>query len=246
MLFLSDFLNLLGNTLFERILSGALLAAVVYLAYRWILEPLYTALTGMWNFWKLHNRPSAILEITPPSHTEKSPLATQQLFTVLQQLIHNNKVMPIEIDATSNDGIRYLIRVHPTEAPALQRQIASYLPEAQFRILESTPGEAISSRSRIFEVKQGYHYAYPLQAHEELEQSDPVAYIAGAMSKLKPGEQVIVQLVLAPHHSYWTAKLRGKIESTGYAVLGNKLRYFVTSRPIWVWVITVLYGLFTN
>ncbi|HZM63570.1 MAG TPA: DUF87 domain-containing protein, partial [Candidatus Saccharimonadales bacterium] len=222
-----------------------LLVAVAYLVYRWVLEPLYIAFTGMWNFRKLRNRPTIILEITPPEHTEKSPLATQQLFTVLQQLIHNGEVMPIEIDATHEDGIRYLIRVHPADIAALQRQIASYLPEAQFRTLEPITEEA-GPHSRIFEVKQAFHYAYPLQAHEDLEQNDPIAYIAGAMSKLKSGEKISLQLVLAPHHSYWTAKLRDKIESTGYAVLGNKLRYFVTNRPIWVWVITALYGLLTN
>jgi hypothetical protein len=246
MLSLDGFLNFLGNTLFEQVLSTALLVVVAYLVYRFVLEPLYIALTGMWNFWKLRNRPSTILEVTPPEHTEKSPLATQQLFTVLQQLIHSDEVMPIEIDATHKDGIRYLVRVHPADVATLQRQIASYLPEAKFRMLESTTKRAGSPHSRIFEVKQAFHYAYPLKAHEELEQSDPVAYIAGAMSKLKPGEKVTMQLVLAPHHSYWTARLRGNIESKGYAVLGNKLRHFVTSRPIWVWIITALYGLFTN
>ncbi len=246
MLSLDSFLNFLGNTLFEQVLSTALLVVVAYLVYRWVLEPLYIALTGMWNFWKLRNRPSIVLEITPPEHTEKSPLATQQLFTVLQQLIHSDEVMPIEIDATHKDGIRYLVRVHPADVATLRRQVASYLPEAQFKTLDSAPEETINPYSRIFEAKQAFHYAYPLQAHEELEQNDPVAYIAGAMSKLKPGEKITMQLVLAPHHSYWTAKLRGKIESRGYAVLGNKLRYFVTSRPIWVWVITALYGLFTN
>lgn len=246
MLFLDDFLNFLGHTLFEQTLSAALLVAIAYLAYRWVVEPLYITVTGMWNFWKMCDRPSVTLEITPPAHTEKSPLATQQLFVILQQLIHKNEVMPLELDATHQDGIRYLIRVHPSDVATLQRQIASYLPESQFRVLEILSDEITNQYARIFEVKQASHYAHPLQPHEELDQSDPVAYIAGAMAKLKPGERITMQIVLAPHRSYWTNRLYSKIDSQGYAVLGDKLRHFVTSRPLWVWVITVLYGLFTN
>ncbi|HET9412201.1 MAG TPA: type IV secretion system DNA-binding domain-containing protein [Candidatus Saccharimonadales bacterium] len=246
MLTLDDALNFLGHNLFDRSLSVALLIIVVYLIYRWILEPTYTVLKGMWNFWKMRNHPRVILEITPPKHIEKSPLATQQLFAVIGQLINRNEVAPLEISATRKEGIRYLMHIHPGDAETLQRQLAAYLPDAQFRILESATGEARSSHSRVFEVKQAYHYAYPLQAHEALDQSDPVTFITGAMTKLKPDEKVTMQLVLAPHHSYWTNRLRAKIEGTGYAVLDRKLRYFILSRPIWVWLITAVYGLFTN
>lgn len=246
MLLLNDALNFLGHSLFERVLNIAFLAAVAYLAYRWILEPIYTTLKGMWNFWKLRNRPTVILEITPPGHIEKSPLATRQLFAIIEQLIHKDETMPLEFNAVRKEGTRYLIHVHPHDIAALQGQIASYLPEAQFRVLESSKDETVSSCSRVFEVKQAYHYAYPLQDHEEIDLSDPVTFILGAMTKLKPGERITMQLVIAPHYSYWTNKLRSKIESTGYAVLGSKLRHFILSRPYWVWIITAVYGLFTN
>jgi len=248
MLLLNDALNFLGHSLFERVLSVALLVAVAYLAYRWIFEPAYTILRGMWNFWKMRKQPSVVLEITPPKHIEKSPLATQQLFSILQQLIGKNEVMPIEIDATREDGIRYLIRIHPSDSANLQRQLASYLPEAQFRVLETTEAQKTSTNqhTRIFEIKQASHYAYPLQSHEDLSQSDPINYITGAMTKLQSGEKITLQLVLAPHFSYWTNRLYGKIHGQGYAVIDHKMRHFILSRPIWVWLITVAYGLFTS
>lgn len=246
MLFLNDLLNFLGANPIERILSATLLIAVAYLVYRWLLEPAYVALAGMWNFWRLRHRPSAILEITPPVQSEKSPLATQQLFAVLQQVIAKNEVMPLEMDATHEAGIRYLIHAHPGNIPVLQRQIASYLPEAKFAVLEPTPAEEVSQHSHVFEIKQANHYAYPLLPQENLDMSDPVAFIAGSMAKLKPGERITLQLVLAPHQSYWTARLYGKIEGRGYAILDHKLRQFVVSRPLWVWLITVAYGLITN
>ncbi len=247
MLFLNDSLNFLGHTLFERILSIAFLAAIAYLIYRWLLEPVHIAFKGMRNFWKLRHRPSVILEITPPGHIDKSPLATQQLFAILQQSLYKDEVMPLEINAIRREGTRYLIYMHPSGVAALQGQIAAYLPEAQFRVLGSPlTGETVGPYSRIFEVKQASHYAYPLQAHEALDQSDPASFILGAMTKLRPGERITMQLVLAPHYSYMTNRLRGTIESRGYAILDGKLRHFVLSRPYWVWIITAVYGLFTN
>jgi len=246
---MNDILNFLGHSLFERILSIALLASVGYLAYRWVLEPVYISLRGMWNFWKLRNQEHAILEVIPPQQSEKSPLATQQLFSVLQRLIGKDEVMSLEIDATREEGIRYLICAYSQDITTLQRQLATYLPEAQFRVLESSDMQddvSTVQTSRVFEIKQARHYAYPLQAHEALDQSDPASYIAGAMTKLEPGERITLQMVIAPHFSRWTSRLYNKIHSRGQAVIDGKIRYFIVSRPIWVWVITVLYGLFTN
>jgi uncharacterized protein DUF87/type IV secretory system conjugative DNA transfer VirD4/TraG family protein len=247
MFFLNDVLNFLGHSLFERVLSIALLASLGYLAYRWIIEPAYTTIQGMWNFWRMCNKPMAVLEVTPPKRIEKSPLATQQLFSILQHFTGKRTVMPLEIDATRKDGIRYLISVRPSRVAALQRQIASYLPEAQFRTLEpESLLDESGNYAHVLELKQAAHYAYPLQPQEDLSQNDPASYIAGAMTKLQPDERITMQLVIAPHFSYWTNRLYGKIHGQGYAVIDHKLRHFVLSRPIWVWVITVLYGLFTN
>ena len=109
MLFLDDFLNFLGRNLFERTLSVILLALAAYFAYRWVLEPVYIALRGMWNFWKLRNVKASFLEVTPPRHSEKQPAATQQLFAVLQQLTGHDETMSVEIVSSHKEGIRYLI-----------------------------------------------------------------------------------------------------------------------------------------
>lgn len=196
----------------------------------------------------MQGRPSVILEITPPKHIENSPHATQQLFSVLQQLISTNEVMPLEINATREEGIRYLIRVHPGDTDTLQRQLAAYLPEARFRVIELSieQNDITSQHTDVFEIKQARHYAYPLQPHEDLEQGDPANYMAGAMTKLKPGEKITMQVVLAPHFSHWTNKLYNKIHSRGYATIDHKVRHFIMSRPIWVWIITAAYALFTN
>lgn len=247
MLSLNDVHDLLGDTLFERILAVAFLIAAAYLCYRWVLQPFYITLVGFWSFWKARNRPSAILEITPPKQIEKSPEATRQLFAVLQQLVAKHEVLPLEIDATRKDGIRYLLYAHPGDISSLQRQLASYLPEAKFRILDTASiGAPTQPYQRIFEIKQSRHYAYPLRPHEELDKSDPVNYIAGAMTKLAPGERITMQLVVVSHDSHWTNRLYNKIHNHGYAVIDHKFYHFVLSRPIWVWVIAALYALLAN
>lgn len=249
MLFLDTFLNLLGDTFFERIFSAIILITASYFLYRWVLEPVYTALKGMWNFWKMRDKPAVFLEITPPTHSEKSPLATQQLFAILQQFTDEGVVLSVEMTSSRKEGVRYLIRVHPDDAPALQQQIAAYLPEAQFRVLNEPPYSEEAAQHpfrRVYEIKQSRHYAYPLQAHEDLSLSDPVAYIAGAMTKLKPNETITMQLILAPHHSYWTNRIRSAIQSKGYAIVERKWLYFLKTRPLWVWIIAGLYALLTN
>ena len=76
--------------------------------------------------------------------------------------------------------------------------------------------------------------------------SDPANYIAGAMTKLRPGERLTMQMVLTPHSSFWTNRLYNKIDSQGYAVIESKVMSFIKSRPIWVWIIAGIYALITN
>lgn len=247
MLFLNKIMNYLGNTLFEHLLVVAVLAFVGYLIYRWVAEPVYTTVQGMWNFWRMRNKPMAVLEITPPQYIEKSSLATEHLFSILRQFTNKRAIMHLEIDATRQDGIRYLIGVQPGRIAALQRQVTAYLPDAQFRKLEAEdPLSDANGYMRIYELKQARHYAYPLQPQDDLSSSDPAAYITGAMAKLHPGERITMQLVLAPHHSYWTNRLFSKIHGRGYAVIDHKLRHFILSRSKWIWIFTIIYGLIAN
>src|SRR4030081_1729352 len=107
------FTRFLGDTPFEIFVNCALLGFIGYFAYRWALEPVYDALRGMVNFWKLRKSKAAYLEITPPQQSEKSPIATEQLVTILQRLIGKYGTMSLEMVATHKEGIRYLIRINP-------------------------------------------------------------------------------------------------------------------------------------
>lgn len=245
MLTLDDILNFLGHNIFDRTLSIALLSVVAYLLYRWVLEPIYTVLKGMWNFWRARKAPAAYLEITPPKHSEKSLLATQQLFTVLQQTIGRNQTASIEIFSSHEDGVKYLIRIDPRDINTLKSHVASYLPEVRFRELTEEPPTFDAGLVLIRQPKQYRHYAYPLVQNEELDQSDIVAYITGSMSKLKPGEAMGMQMVLTPYSSHWARRIYNKILNKGYAEIDGKVWRFVVSRW-WVWLAALLLGAFTN
>jgi hypothetical protein len=238
-------LNFLGHNLFDRTLSVVLLSVIAYLLYRWILEPAYTIIKGFWNFWHVRNSSAACLEITPPKHSEKSLQATQQLFTVLRQTIDKHKTASLEIVASRKDGVRYLIRINPQDIPTLQRQVASYMPEIQFRELTDEPQMLKGVCTTISEPKQSRHYAYPLAQNEDLEQSDIVTYIAGSMSKLEPGEMMALQIVLTPYNSHWSNRIYNKILNKGYVQIDGKLRSFIIMRW-WVWLIALLIGAWTN
>jgi Type IV secretion-system coupling protein DNA-binding domain/TraM recognition site of TraD and TraG len=233
--------ELFGDTPFELVVNGAIVITVAHFAWRWLLEPLYISLKGMWNFWRLRNSKKAALEITPPKQSEKSPAATQQLLAVVQQIMNGRGIVTLEIVSTRKDGIRYLLTARPGDIPNLQRQLASYLPDAKFKTLDV----AAQDYSRVHEVKQARHYAYPLQDHKDLNQADPVAYIAGAMAKLQADEVVALQIVLSPYNSYWTRKLYNKILTHGHAMLDGKFKAFFL-RHLWVWIIAALIGYFTN
>jgi len=198
MLTLDDILNFLGHDIFDRTLSIILLSVAVYLLYRWVFEPVSTIVKGVLTFWSARKAPATYLEITPPKHSEKSLLATQQLFTVLQQTIGRSKTASLEIVSSHKDGVRYLIRISSQDLEALQRHVASYMPDARFRECKDEPQTLTGSVMTISQPRQRRHYAYPLVQNDELEQSDVVAYVAGSMSKLRPDETMALQMVITP------------------------------------------------
>ncbi|HSW99546.1 MAG TPA: DUF87 domain-containing protein [Patescibacteria group bacterium] len=245
----ATFREVFGNTPTEIFVNATLPIVFAYFMYRWALQPLGRIVRGMINFWRLRKVKTAFLEITPPGRSEKSPLATQQLITILRQLISDQGIVSLEMLGTHGEGIRYLTRVPRDDIGSLQRQVASYLPEARFRVLESDMPLPDTNIGKAFtwvhEIKQARGAAYPLQAHDDLSQSDLVTFIAGSMTKLKPGEAVALQIVLAPHNARWTTRLYNKILNKGYAVIDHKLRYFL--RRYWpVWVVTALIGYYSH
>ncbi|TAH32852.1 DUF87 domain-containing protein [Candidatus Saccharibacteria bacterium] len=243
------FTRWLGDSPFDVVLNGLVIAIVCYFAYRIVLEPVFAVVSRAWNAWKLRGNGAQSLEIIPPAQIGKSPAATQQLFTVIQRLLAGHGVMSLELVASRNAGIRYVVRARSADLAPLQRHLASYLPELRFRLhdrAEPLPETTENGAyTLLHELKFGRHYAYPLQAHDDLTESDPAAFIAGSMAKLKPSETVVMQLVVSPFHSYWANRLANKLHRKGYAVVEGRFKHFLLQHW-WVWIVAGLIGYYSK
>ena len=186
------------NTTHYVLLAIGLLAAVVFVWLAIIVG------LGLLRWQRVLKRKSVVLELTPPAHTARAPRATQELFTVIhgfraswtvaQKLLRRDVVLSFEITSTRADGIKYIVRVDERLAARLQHAIESYLPQ----IKVSKVGDTLPDNLQTIEFKQTGHYMFPLALAGSLEQHDPVAYLAGAMTKLAPDEQIRFQLVVTP------------------------------------------------
>jgi hypothetical protein len=151
--------------------------------------------------------PHVQLEIVPPVHIEKTPAATQKLFTVLHgleaskslwdRLLKRRVIFALEIHANKTEGIRYIASIPLRHEAAFKHAIISYLPQVQVRPtrIESFGN---SGSVQILDLKQTGHFAYPLHTQFSLEEHDPMAYLTGAMTKMQDTERLALQLVIAP------------------------------------------------
>jgi hypothetical protein len=155
------------------------------------------------------NEQSILLELTPPSSTEKTAYTTQQLFSVIHslgkqkslfdKLFGKKTVFACEIISTQNLGIKYLIRSAPEQTANLKRSLISYMPYVNVRIInEYLPKNMEGYHTKVIEFELTKHFSYPLQKKDILIEHDPVAYITGMMTKLSPGELISLQIILTP------------------------------------------------
>lgn len=177
------------------VLSLSLLAGLVLLCLK------------LWRYRQLLKQKNVYVELTPPATTDKIPLANQQLFTVmhsmsdsssiLKRLIRPPLVLSLEIVSSRGQGIRYIIRTPRDRVKSLESALTSYLPEVKVgRVADYMPTDY--SAATVMSFRQNAHFAYPLRSHEMLEQQDPLAYLTGAMAKLKSGELMAMQLIIKP------------------------------------------------
>lgn len=148
---------------------------------------------------RLKNRKLISLELTPPANQDS--LDTQQLFSVmhgikngrtfLERALGTKTVFSLEIKATKQLGIRYLVETDEQAIIGIEQNIAAYLPEVRFKRLETQATQPDS----VVAFKQEGHFAYPLKAQGG---ADPLAYITGAMTKLNDDEAIDMQLIVTP------------------------------------------------
>ncbi len=159
--------------------------------------------------------PLTFLELTFPSLNSKTPYATEQFFNLLHSLarqknfVHrmfgHKKQYSLEISATKEQGIRYILGVSSSDAPIIEKSLLSYSPGLKIKeIKDYLPNDildkkkSVKNKTGIVELKLSNDFVLPLQKHKALEEHDPIAYLTGNMTKLESGELMAFQIVVTP------------------------------------------------
>lgn len=174
--------------------------------------------------WKISNTSSTILELTPPTLTEKSAYTTSKLFSllyelgrqkgILDKLLNKKNTYSLEIVSTRETGIRFLIRSSLKHTENVKRIIYSYMSSVKITQVDDYISLSNSFKSNIHKIvsfEQTGNAFFPFNKENVLVEYDPVAYITGMMTKLSPGELISFQLVISPKSISNTAKLKQMI-----------------------------------
>ncbi|PIZ00552.1 hypothetical protein COY62_01995, partial [bacterium (Candidatus Howlettbacteria) CG_4_10_14_0_8_um_filter_40_9] len=193
-------------------LFNALLIPVIVLIGLYLLRRLG-------RYYLSKKRSLVFLELIVPTSTNMSAYATEQLLTLFHSLAKQQpiycrlfgykKLYSLEIAASKEKGIRYILALPETDATTIKRALLSYLPGLKINKVEdylsensNTNENASKERSLgIVDFKLSNDYIFPLEEHKTLSEHDPISFITGNMTKLKLGEMIALQIVVTP---VWT------------------------------------------
>ena len=190
---------------------------------------------------KLLKESSILLELTPPSFTEKMSYTTDQLFSIIHalgnqrsfkdKLLGNKTRFSLEIASTQDQGIRYLIRTSPKQINTLRKSLLSYLPYLRVKTVNEYLPENTDILNKYFykitEFKLSKHFAFSLKRQGELDIHDPIAYLTGQMTKLSPGELISLQVVVSPSKNKGTKKIVKLISANGNVIKYLRTPFFL-------------------
>jgi hypothetical protein len=226
---LNYFAHLLSTTPSEIVFNLIFITVCVWLLYRYLWGPFQPIMAGLRNFQRLRSSQTVFLEITPHAKSDSSPVATQELYKILAEIIGSDAIISLEYAASRDRGTRFLIRVSENDSATLQRKLASLLPSMQCSVLSGTDRpEHVGSGSfqSIMELRQVRHYAFPLKKQQDADEHDLAHYIGTAMAKLEAGETINLQLITSPQYAKATNRLRNNYSITniypwiiGYGIL---------------------------
>lgn len=179
--------------------------AVIFLLILWLILLLIGKFIDL--FYQLKQK-LVFLEITPPLVTEVSSISTTKLFCLISELLNQKSLIDkllsrrpscsCEIVSTKKDGIRYILHAPESLADVIEKDFRSYIPGTKVRkVLDYLPDDVFLSR-KIVEYKMAEHFSLPINEQADLSKHDPLAYIAGNMTQLKPAELMAVQIILRP------------------------------------------------
>lgn len=148
-----------------------------------------------------------ILELTFPADNLKSPFATEQFYTLLhllsrklslwQKLFGLKNEYSLEIVATKNEGIRYLLVTKSQFAENIRRNLLSYIPGVKIKKVDDYL-DNFKTKPEIVELGLTNHFAFGLIDQKRLLENDPISYLTGNMTKLEENELISSQFIVSP------------------------------------------------
>lgn len=148
------------------------------------------------------------LQLAFPSDTTKSAYATEQLHILLRSTVkyprfwqrQASKKQPysLELVATRDDGIRYILVIPKQEVEVVRRTLLSYLPGLKMSEINDYLPDVAHVPRRVAELKLVGDFVLPLADHKTISEHDPIAYLTGHMRNLLIDELVAFQVVAVP------------------------------------------------
>lgn len=215
------------------------------------------------NYYRKYSHEQVVLELTPPAFSNKAPIATSQLFSVLHGLLKSRSFsdaalqyvpsFSLEVASTKSNGIRYLLRASKDNEEVLRQAVAAYSPDVKVRKVRDRDDP--SGYMILQTYKQANHYAMPLDTTSSLQEHDPVAYLTNSMTKLEENEQMRLQLIVTPTVISEAFSIERKIRQgylSGSSIekrFGSRnilrMTWFVIKLPFTI-VWSMFYGFFYN
>ena len=148
------------------------------------------------------------LQLTFPSTTTKTAYATEQLHIIMRSMVKyygfwdhlaaQKRPYSLELVATRDDGIRYVIMIPKEDVDIIKRTLLSFLPGLKIQEVADYLQAMDGMPAEVYELKLASDFVLPLNNNKTLGEHDPIAYLTGYMRDLLPNELVSFQIVLVP------------------------------------------------
>lgn len=157
-----------------------------------------------------------VMQVLVPRENDKTPLAAEQMFASLHGIIRDASksldMLSFEVVSTYRDGLKFYVVCPQHLTKFVEGQVYAQYPNANIVYVSDyveTPlpatlmnGQPYQAYVTTGEVELTKDFIFPIKTFRNFE-VDPLASITGAMSELKEGEEVWVQLLARPVADYW-------------------------------------------
>ncbi|WKZ31337.1 MAG: type IV secretion system DNA-binding domain-containing protein [Candidatus Dojkabacteria bacterium] len=171
-------------------------------------------------------RNPVMMQVLVPRENDKTPLAAEQMFASIHGIVRDSKksldMIAFEMVSTYNDGLKFYIVCPQHLTKFIEGQIYAQYPNANIAYVQDytqkplpatlSSGQPYQAFVTTGEVELTKDFIFPIKTFRSFE-VDPLASITSAMSELKEGEEVWVQLIARPVSDYWQAESKTYISA---------------------------------